>query len=149
LEGVETAVAGNRKTVVVIEDDEDFLGLVKLMLADTGLQVVPALGGREGLDAIRQYQPDLVILDLVLPDISGWEVFMQMRAEPAISETPVIILTNQGTRVDRNFSLRVAHVHDFLMKPCLPSQLRQSVASALRSRERALAKTEAADRPKT
>jgi hypothetical protein len=46
LEGVETAVAGNRKTVVVIEDDEDFLGLVKLMLADTGLQVMPALGGR-------------------------------------------------------------------------------------------------------
>ena len=74
---------GNQKTVVVIEDDEDFLGLVKLMLADTGLQLVPALGGREGLDAIRQVQPDLVILDLVLPDLSGWEVFMQMRAEPA------------------------------------------------------------------
>ena len=140
---------GNRQTVVVIEDDEDFLGLVKLMLADTGLQIVPALGGREGLDAIRQVQPDLVILDLVLPDLSGWEVFMQMRAVPATSETPVIILTNQGTRVDRNFGLRVAHVHDFLMKPCLPSQLRQSVVSALRSRERALVKTEPADIPKT
>ena len=140
---------GNQKTVVVIEDDEDFLGLVKLMLADTGLQIVPALGGREGLDAIRQVQPDLVILDLVLPDLSGWEVFMQMRAVPATSETPVIILTNQGTSVDRNFGLRVAHVHDFLMKPCLPSQLRQSVVSALRSRERALVKTEPADIPKT
>ncbi len=105
--------------------------------------------GREGLDAIRRVQPDLVILDLALPDISGWEVFMQMRAEPATSETPVIILTNQGTRVDRNFGLRVARVHDFLMKPCLPSQLRQSVVSALRSRERALAKTEPADIPKT
>lgn len=149
MEGMETTVAGDRKTVVVIEDDEDFLGLVKLMLADIGLQIVPALGGREGLDAIRQVQPDLVILDLVLPDISGWEVFMQMRAEPATSETPVIILTNQGTRVDRTFGLRVAHVHDFLMKPCLPSQLRQSVASALQSRERTLAKTEPADVPKT
>jgi DNA-binding response OmpR family regulator len=146
---METPVEGNQKTVVVIEDDEDFLGLVKLMLADTGLQIVPALGGREGLDAIRQVQPDLVILDLVLPDLSGWEVFMQMRAVPATSETPVIILTNQGTRVDRNFGLRVARVHDFLMKPCLPSQLRQSVVSALRSRERALAKTEPADIPKT
>ncbi len=140
---------GDKQTVVVIEDDEDFLGLVKLMLADTGLQIVPALDGREGLDAIRQVQPDLVILDLVLPDLSGWEVFMQMRAEPATSETPVIILTNQGTRVDRNFGLRVAHVHDFLMKPCLPSQLRQSVVSALRSRERMLAKPEPADIPKT
>jgi DNA-binding response OmpR family regulator len=146
---METKVEGNRQTVVVIEDDEDFLGLVKLMLADTGLQIVPALDGREGLDAIRQVQPDLVILDLVLPDLSGWEVFMQMRAEPATSETPVIILTNQGTRVDRNFGLRVARVLDFLMKPCLPSQLRQSVVSALRRRERMLAKTEPADIPKT
>jgi DNA-binding response OmpR family regulator len=139
---METMGVGQGKTVVVIEDDEDFLGLVKMMLAETGLQIVPALGGREGLEAIRQYQPDLVILDLVLPDISGWEVFMQLRADPTASDTPVIILTNQGTRVDRNFGLRVAHVHDFLMKPCLPSQLRQSVASALQGRERTAAKTE-------
>jgi DNA-binding response OmpR family regulator len=146
---METTVAGNRKTVVVIDDDEDFLGLVKMMLADTGLQIVPALGGREGLEAIRQHQPDLVILDLALLDISGWEVFMQMRAEPATSETPVIILTNQGTRVDRSFGLRVARVHDFLMKPCLPSQLRQSVASALLNSERAAAKMDPADDPTT
>jgi len=125
--------ASDRKTIVVIEDDEDFLALVKLMLADDQTEIVPALGGREGLDLIRQRRPDLVILDLVLPDISGWEVFMQLRADPATSQTPVIILTNQGTRVDRNFSLRVARVHDFLIKPCLPSQLRQSVASALRN----------------
>ena len=146
---METTEAGNGKTVVVIEDDEDFLSLVKMMLADTGLEIVPALGGREGLDAIRQYHPDLVILDLALPDISGWEVFMQMRAEPATRETPVIILTNQGTRVDRNFGLRVAHVHDFLMKPCLPSQLRQSVASALQNSERSRPRCELAGQSKT
>lgn len=135
-------LAGGGKTVVIVEDDEDFQGLVRLMLADTGLQIVSALGGREGLDAIRQHHPDLVILDLALPDISGWEVFMQMRAEPATCETPVIILTNRGTRVDRNFGLRVAGVHDFLMKPCLPSQLRQSVASALRNAGRSEPGTE-------
>jgi DNA-binding response OmpR family regulator len=148
-EAMETAAAGGEETVVVIEDDEDFLALVKMMLADTGLHVVPAFGGREGLDAIRQHRPGLVILDLALPDISGWEVFMQMRAEPATSQTPVIILTNRGTRVDRNFGLRVAGVHDFLMKPCLPSQLRQSVASALRNAGRAKVQAEMANGPKT
>jgi DNA-binding response OmpR family regulator len=125
--------AGGAKTIVVIDDDEDFVSLVKMMLAETGARIVPAFGGREGLELIRQHPPDLVILDLALPDISGWEVFLQLRDDAATSETPVIILTNQGTRVDRNFSLRVAQVHDFLSKPCLPSQLRQSVASALRN----------------
>ena len=128
--------ASDRKTIVVVEDDEDFLALVKMMLADDQTEIASALEGREGLELIRQRQPDLVILDLVLPDISGWEVFLQMRADAATTETPVIILTNQGTRVDRNFSLRVARIHDFLIKPCLPSQLRQSVASALRNSER-------------
>ncbi len=141
--------ASDRKTVVVIEDDEDFLALVNMMLAGSPVEIVPALGGREGLEAIRQRRPDLVILDLVLPDISGWEVFLQMRADAATTETPVIILTNQGTRVDRNFSLRVARIHDFLTKPCLPSQLRQSVASALRNSERARAKAGPGEPPTT
>lgn len=119
------------KTVVVVEDDEDFLALVNMMLAECPVRLVPALTGREGLATIREQKPDVVILDLALPDINGWEVFVQMRADPETQHTPVIVLTNQGTRVDRNFGLRVAHVHDFLSKPCLPSQLRQSVMSAL------------------
>jgi DNA-binding response OmpR family regulator len=122
--------ASEKKTIVVIDDDEDFLALVRMMLAENQFQIIPALTGQAGLDAIRAHRPDLVILDLALPDISGWEVFVQMRAEAATSQTPVIVLTNKGTRVDRTFGLRVAHVHDFLTKPCLPSQLRQSVASA-------------------
>ena len=121
-----------KKKIVVVEDDEDFVALVRMILSNGEVDIITASGGARGLEAIRQHQPDLVILDLMLPDMHGWEVYMRMRSETETQNTPVIILTSQGTRHDRNFSLQVARVHDYLMKPCLPSQLRQSVASALK-----------------
>jgi len=122
---------GRKKRVVLVEDDGDFRELVALMLADSNLDLVPAENGQVALEAIRAQPTDLVILDLMLPDMSGWEVFMALRQEPATAATPVIILSSVGTRHDRSFGLQVAQVHDYLTKPCLPSQLRASVASAL------------------
>ncbi|MGH2522940.1 MAG: response regulator [Anaerolineales bacterium] len=130
-----------KKKIVIVEDDEDFLALVDMILADAGVEIIPALEGTQGLKAIRAHKPDLVILDLLLPDMNGWEVFLRMRSEAASERTPVIILTSQGTRTDRTFSLQVARVHDYLMKPCLPSQLRQSVASALQRSSESLEST--------
>jgi len=115
-----------RKRIVIIDDDEDFLTLLQMILAPEGLEVIPHLLGRPGLEAIRRLRPDVVILDLMLPDINGWEVFMQMRDTPASAHIPVIILSSAGTRHDRSFSLQVAQVHDYLVKPCLPSRLRAS-----------------------
>jgi len=120
-----------KKKVVVVEDDDDFRALVALMLADSNLELIPAATGQAGLAAILTRQPDLVILDLMLPDMSGWDVFIAMRAEPASAAIPVIILSSVGTRHDRSFGLQVAQVHDYVTKPCLPSRLRASVASAL------------------
>ncbi len=122
---------GHKKTVVVVEDDDDFRALVALMLADANLELIPAASGQAGLDAIRAHRPDLVILDLMLPDMSGWDVFIAMRAAPASAGIPVIILSSVGTRHDRSFGLQVAQVHDYVTKPCLPSRLRASVAAAL------------------
>ena len=128
------SVEGPKKKIVVVEDDEDFVALVRMILSNGEVEIISASSGARGLDAIRLHHPDLVILDLMLPDMHGWEVYMRMRSEAETQDTPVIILTSQGTRHDRNFSLQVARVHDYLMKPCLPSQLRQSVASALKAK---------------
>ena len=119
------------KKVVIVEDDEDFLTLVQMILAPDGLELITCSAGGPGLAAIRAKKPDAVILDLMLPDINGWEVFMQMKQDPAIAHIPVIILTSHSTRHDRTFGLQVAQVHDFITKPCLPSRLRASVASAV------------------
>jgi len=123
-----------KRRVVVIDDDDDFVLLVKMMLADQGLEIVTASLGQRGLELMRARRPDVVILDLMLPDMNGWEVYMQMQQEPTFSDIPVIILSVQGARPDRNFGLQVAQVHDYVVKPCLPSRLRRSVASALARR---------------
>jgi CheY-like chemotaxis protein len=123
-----------KKTIVVVEDDDDFRWLVLKMLAGLegmALEIVAAADGRSGIEAIRACAPDLVILDLGLPDMNGWEVFMAMRQEPDSAGIPVIILSSEGTRLDRSFGLQVAQVHAYLVKPCLPSRLRESVVTAL------------------
>jgi DNA-binding response OmpR family regulator len=121
------------KKIVVVEADEDFLHLIQMTLADCGAELLSAGNGQEGLALIRACQPDAIILDLTLPDMNGWEVFIQFRDHPSTEPIPpVIILADEGTRLDRTFSLQVAQVHDYQMKPFLPSQLRKSVTEALR-----------------
>jgi two-component system OmpR family response regulator len=118
--------------LALIVGDEDLLGLVRAVLASDALDLRVATSGRTGLDLVRDDSPDLVILDLALPDMNGWEFFMQLQASDAGRPLPVIILANQASRVDRTFGLRVAQAHDFLVKPFLPSQLRRSVLTALK-----------------
>lgn len=117
--------------IIVVDDDDDFVSLVRLIFPDSDFELLSAATGGAGLDTIRANAPDVVILDLMLPDMHGWDVYMRMQAEAETQKIPVIVLTAHGTRHDRNFSLQVAHVHDYLMKPCLPSQLRHSVQTAL------------------
>lgn len=123
-----------KKKVLIVEDDPDFLVLLHMILAADGAEVPELIDvdtGASAIEALHRHHPDLVILDLMLPDMNGWEVFMALRQEADTAQTPVIILSSEGTRHDRSFGLQVAHVHDYLVKPCLPSRLRRSVASAL------------------
>src|SRR5258708_23588673 len=120
-----------KKKVMVVDDDVDFSTLVRMILSDGDLEMIAVAAGMGAMPAIRAQQPDVVILDLMLPDMNGWEIFMAMRDEAQCADIPVIILSCVGTRHDRSFGLQVARVHDYLLKPCLPSRLRASVASAL------------------
>ena len=121
------------KKIVVVEADEDLLHLIQMTLADCGAELLSAGNGQEGLALIGASQPNAIILDLALPDMSGWEVYIRLRDGSSTAPAPaVIILADEGTRLDRNFSLQVAQVHDYQVKPFLPSQLRRSVAEALR-----------------
>jgi putative two-component system response regulator len=120
-----------KRTVILVDDDGDFNMLVRMMLSDDTVDVITVEDGLRAMPAIRAHAPDLVILDLMLPDMNGWEIFMAMRDEPATAGIPVIILSCVGTRSDQSFGRQVARVHDYLLKPCLPSRLRASVKSAL------------------
>jgi len=120
-----------RKVILCIEDDEDFIDLLKLMLAGEEVEVIPAVGGQAGLRSLEEYSPDLVLLDLMMPDLHGWEVFRKLKADDRFRDIPVIVVTALATHYDRNFGLGVAGVDDYITKPFMPSRLRQSIQQAL------------------
>jgi DNA-binding response OmpR family regulator len=81
------------RTILVIDDEREFADLMSLRLAAHGFRVLTAYGGREGLALARQEQPDLILLDVMMPTMDGGEVAQAVRADEAIASTPIIFLT--------------------------------------------------------
>jgi two-component system response regulator VicR len=123
------------KTVVYIEDDSEMIDLVTLILKPKGFKVKGANGGREGLDMVAQLKPDLVLLDLMMPDMDGWEVYHQLKANEITSHTPVIIITAKSQAIDQVLGLYIAMVDDYISKPFHPQQLVESIQKVLTRKE--------------
>jgi DNA-binding response OmpR family regulator len=120
-----------KKKIVYVEDEIDMIDLVKLILNRKGYNVIGAAGGREGLDTIREVIPDLVLLDLMMPDIEGWDVYQQIRADDATKHIPVIVVTAKAQNIDKVLGLHIAKVNDYISKPFSPQDLVNSVEKVL------------------
>jgi len=120
-----------KKLVVCIEDGPEMIDLVKLILQGADFEFVGAVGGREGLNTVRQLKPDLVLLDLMMPDVDGWEVHRQMKADDDLSKVPVIVVTAEPQGIDRVLGLHIAKVDDYITKPFCPQQLLDSANGVL------------------
>ncbi len=120
-----------RKKVVCIEDEPEMIDLVKLILGRKGYELTGAVGGREGLDAVRRIKPDLVLLDLMMPDMDGWEVYQQMKADEELKGIPVIVVTAKAQSIDKVLGLHIAKVDDYVTKPFGPQELLESVNRVL------------------
>lgn len=116
-----------KKRILCIEDHPEMIELIQLILERRGYVVEGAVGGREGLVAISRSKPDLVLLDLMMPDVDGWEVFRQMRADVELKEVPVIAVTAKAQGIDRVLGLHIAGVDDYIAKPFSPKELIESV----------------------
>lgn len=119
------------RTIVCIEDEPEMIELVKLILNRQGFEVYGALGGKEGLQKIEEMQPDLVLLDLMMPEMDGWQVFQTLRVKPETSHIPVIIVTAKAQSIDKVLGLHIAKVDDYITKPFGPQELLQSVQKVL------------------
>jgi DNA-binding response OmpR family regulator len=117
--------------VVCIEDEPEMIDLVRLILGREGFEVVGAPGGIEGLNIIEDLQPDLVLLDLMMPDMDGWEVYQRMKSNPNTSHIPVIVVTARAQSIDKVLGLHIAKVDDYITKPFGPAELLNSVAKVL------------------
>jgi DNA-binding response OmpR family regulator len=117
--------------VVCIEDEPEMIDLVRLILSREGFEVIGAPGGMEGLHAVEDLQPQLVLLDLMMPDIDGWEVYQRMKANPNTRNIPVIVLTARAQSIDKVLGLHIAKVDDYITKPFGPAELMRSISRVL------------------
>jgi len=120
-----------KKRVLCIEDHPEMIELIRLILGRHGFDVEGAVGGREGLKVMRETPPDLVLLDLMMPDVDGWEVYRQLKADERLKEIPVIAVTAKAQNIDRVLGLHIAGMDDFITKPFGPKELIASVERVL------------------
>ena len=120
-----------KKRVLCIEDHPEMIELIRLILGRQGFDVEGAEGGREGLQAMQEDPPDLVLLDLMMPDMDGWEVYRQIKANDQLKEIPVIAVTAKAQGIDRVLGLHIAGMDDFITKPFGPKELVASVERVL------------------
>lgn len=119
------------QVVVCIEDEPTMIELVKLILTSKGFEVYGAMGGQEGLDLIAEKQPDVVLLDLMMPDMSGWDVYQQMKSDEAIRRIPVIVVTAKAQNIDKVLGLHIAKVQEYITKPFSPAELTDAVTRVI------------------
>jgi DNA-binding response OmpR family regulator len=117
--------------VLVVEDEPDIRNLIVLHLARDGFRCRTAGTGQEALRAVKASSPDLVILDLMLPEMDGLEVCRRLRQEPQAAAVPIIMLTAKTDEVDRVLGLEMG-ADDYVAKPFSPKELVARVRAVLR-----------------
>jgi len=119
------------KKILCIEDEPEMIDLIRLILSRRGFEITGANGGKEGLEMVRRDHPDLVLLDLMMPQMDGWEVYQQMKADQATKDIPVIVVTAKAQSIDKVLGLHIAKVDDYITKPFSPQELLASVDNVL------------------
>jgi DNA-binding response OmpR family regulator len=119
--------------VVVADDDNDIRRLVQITVANAGCDVTPAPDGESALQAVREILPDLVILDVLMPRMDGWEVAKELKRDPKTAGIPIMFLTSKGQEHDVLEGFEAGGA-DYVVKPFSPRELQARVRSALAKR---------------
>lgn len=123
--------SGKICTIIYIEDDPEMIDLVTLILNRRGFTVKGAHGGKEGLEMVLEDKPNLILLDLMMPDVDGWDVYQQIKANESTRNIPVIVITAKSQAIDRVLGLHIAKVDDYISKPFRPQELLDSIDRVL------------------
>ncbi len=119
-----------KKTVVVVEDEQDAAEMFAEMMRVSGYHVQTALGSQRAMALITECHPDVVVLDIMMPDISGLDVLKFMRSRPDLAQIPVIVVSARGTPTDQKACLE-AGATSYLVKPIGFLELREAVEQAI------------------
>jgi two-component system response regulator VicR len=124
------------KKLAYIEDEAEMIDLVRLILGRRGYTVIGATGGYEGMELVRKELPDLVLLDLMMPDMDGWDVYHQIKSDELTRNIPVIVITAKAQNIDKILGLRIAKVEDYISKPFSPQELLERVEAVLAKQDK-------------
>ena len=119
------------KRILVVEDDADNRRIVVKVLTVDGYEVLEATDGRSALATARKEHPDLIIMDLAMPGLDGWQAATQLKSDPKVADIPIIALTAFAMRGDEE-KAREAGCDGYLSKPCRPQTIREVVRRYLR-----------------
>jgi two-component system, cell cycle response regulator DivK len=116
------SVQGQSLLVLIVDDNDDNRDLYAQFLAHAGWRVATAIDGEDGLVQVANLRPDVIVLDLGLPRLDGWEVARRLKADPEAQSIPIIALTGHALDASRQRAYE-AGVDGYLTKPCLPEEL--------------------------
>lgn len=123
----------NKKKILLVDDEQDMVYAVKMQLEAGGFRVLTAQDGQEGLDKARKENPDLIILDLMLPRIDGYKVCRMLKFDEKYKKIPVIIYTARAQEADEKLGYEVG-ADAYLTKPFDPKKLLAKINELLNSR---------------
>jgi len=116
------ATPDNNVKILIVDDEPDAVELVAYNLKQAGFQVVTAADGASALDKVHKHQPDLIVLDVMMPELDGLEVCKLLRKDPATAGIPILMLTAKAAEVDRILGLELG-ADDYVTKPFSPREL--------------------------
>ncbi len=120
-----------KERILVVDDEPDLLELIEVNLKGAGFDVLTASNGNDGLRMARQMTPELIVLDVMLPEMGGLEVCKNLRSDPATSAIPILMLTARATEIDRVLGLELG-ADDYVTKPFSTRELVLRVKNLLR-----------------
>ena len=130
----------DRKKILLVDDDVDFAEATKLILESKSYDVCVAHDGQEGLKKVKTEQPDLIILDVMMPEMDGYEVCSKLKADPACSRIPILLLTAVGdampsSKYTKEMGMKT-EADDYIPKPVEPLELVGRVENLFRMSQR-------------
>jgi CheY-like chemotaxis protein len=119
------------KKILIIEDNAQTRYMFLECLQEEGFEAIGAVSGRLGIQIAKEYQPDLVICDIIMPGLDGYEVLEELRQNPMTVAIPLIFLTVKTDETDRSYSMSLG-AKDYLTKPCTVKEFRNAIAQVLK-----------------
>ncbi len=127
----------SKETILIVDDEEDIIELIKYNLKNEGYAILTAMTGEEAIKAAKNFRPDLVVLDLMLPGIDGLEVTRHLKKNDDTMDIPIVMVTAKGEESDIVAGLELG-ANDYISKPFSPRELTARIRAILRRRQKTI-----------